>query len=92
MKLVLGTEATNAFEFLLRVTVFDNDGNTAATSRCIRYEPECQQVVTYIPAFHVYRAAYLSSFGVVEVGTGAVSPGAGSGTSVSTHGGTVEIT
>ena len=92
MKLVLGTEATKAFEFLLGVTVIDNDGNTATTSRCVRYEPECEQKVDYLPAFHVYQQAYLDNFGVVEVGTVTVSPGAGSETSVSTYSGSVEIT
>ena len=92
MKLVLGTEATKAFEFLLGVTVIDNDGNTATTSRCVRYEPECEQEVDYLPAFHVYQQAYLDNFGVVEVGTVTVSPGAGSETSVSTYSGSVEIT
>jgi len=90
-KLILSTDASKAFEFLLQVTVIDNDGNTASTARCIRYEPECQQVVTYIPAFPVYQATYLASFGVVEVG-GTVSLETGPGTSVSTTGGTVEIT
>jgi hypothetical protein len=90
--LVLETEASRAFEFLLQVTVFDNDGNTATTSRCIRYEPQCQQVVTYIPAFEVYQATYLASFGVVEVGGGAVSVGTASGTSVSTRGDAVDVT
>lgn len=68
-----------ALEFELAVGVSDEDGVTVTTTRCLHYEPICEETGRYIPDWKTYREAHLQHFGIVELPAGtqddvAVSP------------------
>jgi hypothetical protein len=66
--LVLTMTADHAVEMLLSVTVVDDAGQAVSSERCVRYEPECKGEGRLTPMWSEYQAAWLSHFGVAEVG------------------------
>jgi hypothetical protein len=49
------------------VTVKDAADTTLTSARCVKYIPTCVVSARYIPTYQIYRAAYVTHFGVAEV-------------------------
>jgi hypothetical protein len=66
-RLTLSIREGKPIEFELKVTVTDAKQVTLSTARCIRYTPECAQVIRTVPKWNLYQRTHLQNFGVVEV-------------------------